>query len=143
MPDEELLATRPAGDLQKPDVLLAQTRRMLKDAACADWPPNLPATGSISAILNRTTAVDRQRFPSFNNDLREAMFQEPIRFIEDVIRNDRSVLDLLYGNYTFVNPRAGQTLRHARSEGRRGPLGARGQCRADTAAAACCPWRYS
>ena len=32
------------------------------------------------------------------------MFQEPVRFIEDVIRNDRSVLDLLYGNYTFVNP---------------------------------------
>ena len=32
------------------------------------------------------------------------MFEEPIRFIEDVIRNDRSVLDLLYGNYTFVNP---------------------------------------
>ena len=48
--------------------------------------------------------MDRERFPSFNNDLREAMFQEPVRFIEDVIRNDRSVLDLLYGNYTFVNP---------------------------------------
>ena len=32
------------------------------------------------------------------------MFEEPIRFVEDVIRNDRSVLDLLYGNYTFVNP---------------------------------------
>jgi len=32
------------------------------------------------------------------------MFQEPIRFISDVIRNDRSVLDMLYGRYTFVNP---------------------------------------
>ena len=32
------------------------------------------------------------------------MFEEPVRFIEDVIRNDRSVLDLLYGDYTFVNP---------------------------------------
>ena len=32
------------------------------------------------------------------------MFEEPVRFIEDLIRNDRSVLDLLYGNYTFVNP---------------------------------------
>jgi len=36
--------------------------------------------------------------------LREAMFQEPIRFIQDVIRNDRSVLDLLYGSDTFANP---------------------------------------
>jgi hypothetical protein len=47
--------------------------------------------------------VDRERFPAFNNDLREAMFQEPIRFIEDAIRNNRPVLDLLYGDYTFVN----------------------------------------
>jgi hypothetical protein len=49
-------------------------------------------------------AVDRERFPSFTNELRQAMFEEPVRFIEDVIRNDRSVLDLVYGNYTFVNP---------------------------------------
>jgi hypothetical protein len=47
--------------------------------------------------------VDRKRFPSFDNDLREAMFQEPIRLIEDVIHNDPPVLDLLYGDYTFVN----------------------------------------
>ena len=32
------------------------------------------------------------------------MFEEPIRFFEDVIKNNRSVLDLLYGSYTFVNP---------------------------------------
>ena len=32
------------------------------------------------------------------------MFEEPVRFFEEVIRNNRSVLDLLYGNYTFVNP---------------------------------------
>ena len=49
-------------------------------------------------------AVDRERFPSFDNDLREAMFEEPIRFMENLIRNDGSILDLLYGNYTFVNP---------------------------------------
>jgi hypothetical protein len=49
-------------------------------------------------------AVDRERFPSFNSELRQAMFEEPVRFIENVIRNDSSVMDLLYGNYTFVNP---------------------------------------
>jgi hypothetical protein len=49
-------------------------------------------------------SVDRQRFPSFDNDLREAMFQEPIRLIEDMIRGNRPVLDLIYGDYTFVNP---------------------------------------
>jgi hypothetical protein len=48
--------------------------------------------------------VDRERFPAFTNDLRQAMFEEPVRFVEDLIRNNHSVLDLLYGNYTFVNP---------------------------------------
>jgi Protein of unknown function (DUF1588)/Protein of unknown function (DUF1592)/Protein of unknown function (DUF1585) len=49
-------------------------------------------------------AVDRERFPDFTADLREAMFQEPVRLLEDVIHNNRSVLDLIYGDYTFVNP---------------------------------------
>jgi len=48
--------------------------------------------------------VDRERFPAFTNALREAMFQEPVRFIQDVIQHDRSVLDMLYGKFTFVNP---------------------------------------
>src|SRR6185369_8640316 len=48
-------------------------------------------------------AVDRERFPAFNNDLRQAMFEEPIRFVQDVIQRNSSVFDMLYGNYTFVN----------------------------------------
>ncbi|HEX4271343.1 MAG TPA: DUF1588 domain-containing protein, partial [Rhizomicrobium sp.] len=48
--------------------------------------------------------VDRQRFPTFDDDLREAMFQEPVHFMQDNIQHDGSVLDLLYGKYTFVNP---------------------------------------
>jgi hypothetical protein len=49
-------------------------------------------------------SVDRQRFPHFDDDLREAMFEEPVRLMEDAAINDRSVLDLIYGDYTFVNP---------------------------------------
>jgi hypothetical protein len=49
-------------------------------------------------------SVDRDRFKAFDNDLRQAMFEEPIRFCLDVTRADRSVLDFLYGNDTFVNP---------------------------------------
>jgi hypothetical protein len=47
--------------------------------------------------------VDRQRFPSFTNELRQAMFEEPIRYLVDVTKRNRSILDLLYGNDTFVN----------------------------------------
>src|SRR5947209_6732774 len=48
-------------------------------------------------------AVDRDRFPAFTNELRQAMFEEPVRYFVDVARRDRSVLDLLYGSDTFVN----------------------------------------
>jgi hypothetical protein len=48
-------------------------------------------------------AVDRERFPQFTNELRQAMFEEPIRFFVDVVRNDRSIFDLLYADHTFVN----------------------------------------
>src|SRR5205814_4833800 len=48
-------------------------------------------------------AVDRDRFPSFTNELRQAMFEEPLRYFVDIARRDRSVLDLLYGRDTIVN----------------------------------------
>jgi hypothetical protein len=104
MPDRELLAHASSGDLHRPDVLLAQVRRMLKDDRASGLATEFAGNWLDFRRFEQHNAVDRERFPSFNNDLREAMFQEPIRFIEDLIHNDRSVLDLLYGNYTFVNP---------------------------------------
>jgi Protein of unknown function (DUF1592)/Protein of unknown function (DUF1588)/Protein of unknown function (DUF1585) len=104
MPDEELLARAEAGDLQKPEVLIAQTRRMLKDVRARGLALEFAGNWLDFRRFEEHNAVDRERFPSFTNDLREAMFQEPVRFIEDVIRQDRSVLDLLYADRTFVNP---------------------------------------
>jgi hypothetical protein len=103
MPDEELLARAEAGDLQRPEVLIAQARRMLKDDRASGLALEFAGNWLDFRRFEEHNGVDRERFPSFNNELREAMFQEPVRFIEDVIRNDRSVLDLLYGGYTFVN----------------------------------------
>jgi hypothetical protein len=104
MPDDELMRHAAAGDLQRTDVLLAQTERMLRDPRVRGLATEF--TGNWLGIRQFQTnnSVDRERFPNFNNDLREAMFQEPIRFMEDAVSNDRSVLDLLYANYTFVNP---------------------------------------
>lgn len=104
MPDEELLSHAASGDLQKPDVLLAQTRRMLKDARVSGMATEFTGNWLTFRHFEKNNSVDRERFPAFNNELREAMFKEPIRLIEDVVLNDRSALDLLYGNYTFVNP---------------------------------------
>jgi Protein of unknown function (DUF1592)/Protein of unknown function (DUF1588)/Protein of unknown function (DUF1587)/Protein of unknown function (DUF1585)/Protein of unknown function (DUF1595)/Planctomycete cytochrome C len=104
MPDAELLTHAAAGDLQRPDVLLAQTRRMLKDDRARGLATEFAGNWLDFRRFETHNSVDRERFPTFTPELREAMFQEPIRYTEDMIRSDRSVFDLLYGNYTFVNP---------------------------------------
>ena len=103
MPDEELLAHAGAGDLERPDILIAQARRMLKDDRASGLALEFAGNWLDFRRFEENNTVDRERFPSFNNDLREAMFQEPVRFIEGVFRNNGSVLDLLYGKHTFVN----------------------------------------
>jgi mono/diheme cytochrome c family protein len=104
MPDDELTAHAAAGDLHTPAVLLAEARRMLKDERALGLATEFGGNWLDFRHFEDYNSVDRERFPSFDNDLREAMFQEPVRFLSDVIRNDRSVLDIIYGNHTFVNP---------------------------------------
>ncbi len=104
MPDQELKAHAAAGDLNKTLVLTAQVQRMVKDERIRGM-----ATEFLGNLLGfrgfeTLNSVDRERFPAFDEQLRTAMFEEPIRFFMDVLRNDHSALDLLYGNYTFVNP---------------------------------------
>jgi hypothetical protein len=104
MPDDELLRHAAAGDLRRPQVLLAQTRRMLKDPRVLGMATEFTGNWLSFRQFETNNSVDRARFPSFNNDLREAMFQEPVRLMEDAVLHNRSVMDLIYGNYTFVNP---------------------------------------
>ena len=104
MPDAELMAHAAAGDLRKDTVLKAQIHRMMKDDRALGLATEFGGNWLDFRRFEDVNTVDRERFPEFTNDLREAMFQEPIRFISDVIRNDRPVLDMLYGTYTFVNP---------------------------------------
>jgi hypothetical protein len=103
MPDAELLDHAAKGNLHKPAVLKAQTRRMLRDAKVRGFATEFGANWLDIRRFEEHNAVDRQRFPTFTNELRQAMFEEPIRYIMDVAQHDRSVLDLLYGKDTFVN----------------------------------------
>jgi hypothetical protein len=102
MPDDELLAD--AGKLQNKDVLIAQTERMLKDPRSRGLAVEFGGNWLDFRRFEQHNAVDRQRFPSFTDELREAMFEEPVRLIENTIRGDGSVLDWIYANYSFVNP---------------------------------------
>jgi len=104
MPDAELLHHAAAGDLHKPAVMLAEARRMLKDSRVKGLATEFTGNWLVFRQFQTNNSVDRMRFPTFDDDLREAMFQEPIHLMQDNIQRDASVLDLLYGNYTFVNP---------------------------------------
>ncbi len=104
MPDRELLAHAAAGDLANRMVLVAQVRRMLKDDRARGLATEFAGNWLDFRRFEQHNAVDRGRFPAFNNELRQAMYEEPIRFLEGIVRGDRPVLDILYGNYTLVNP---------------------------------------
>lgn len=103
MPDDELRAVAAAGKLHNPDVLLAQTRRMLNDQKARALAVEFGGNWLGFRQFENHNSVDRQRFPMFNNELRESMFQEPIHFLTYVVQKDRPILDLLFADYTFVD----------------------------------------
>jgi hypothetical protein len=103
MPDAELLEHAAAGDLHEPAVLKGQTRRMLRDAKVRGLATEFAGNWLDFRRFEEHNSVDRERFPAFTNELRRAMFEEPVRYFTDVAQRDRSVFDLLYGNDTFVN----------------------------------------
>jgi mono/diheme cytochrome c family protein len=104
IPDNELLAHAAVGDLHQPKVIAAQARRMLKDGRVRALAVEFGGNWLDFRRFEDINTVDRDRFASFTNDLREAMFEEPVRFLVDVFQNNRPALDLLYADDTFVNP---------------------------------------
>lgn len=104
MPDKELLRHAAAGTLRQPAVIKAQARRMLQDPRIRALAVEFGGNWLDIRDFQQIGTVDRERFPSFNDELREAMFEEPVRFLLDVFRRNRSILDLLYARDTFVNP---------------------------------------
>jgi hypothetical protein len=103
MPDAELSACANRGELRQPDALLAQVRRMLRDERVRGMVTEFGGNWLDFRRFEQHNSVDRGRFPAFTNELREAMFEEPIRFFIDLVQRDGSVLDFLYARHTFVN----------------------------------------
>lgn len=104
MPDAELMRHASAGDLHRPDVIKAQARRMLQDPRSRALAVEFGGNWLGIRDFEQIGTVDRERFPSFNDELKVAMFEEPIRFLLDVFRRNRSILDFLYARDTFVSP---------------------------------------
>ncbi|WP_435007845.1 DUF1592 domain-containing protein [Tundrisphaera lichenicola] len=104
MPDDELLGLARSGELHRPEVLAAQARRMLRDDRVRGLATEFGGNWLDFRRFEEHNGVDRGRFPSFDDELRRSMFEEPIRFFVDLVRNDRPVFEFLDGDHTFVNP---------------------------------------
>lgn len=100
MPDDELLAL--AEKAQLTANLEAQVKRMLADPRASELARNF-GTQWLQIQRLDTVAPDPERFPTFTGRLRQAMLKETERFIDSIFREDRSLLELLDADYTFLN----------------------------------------
>ncbi len=104
IPDEELLRVAAGGHLFDAIVLEQQVRRMLADSKAHAFVVNF--AGQWLQLRNlRNVVPDPEEFPDFDDQLRDSFARETELFFESIVREDRSVLDLLTADYTFVNER--------------------------------------
>ncbi len=104
IPDDELLTLAEQGRLQDPAVLEAQTRRLLADGRSKALVENFAGQWLFLRNVQKVWP-NPDYFPDFDANLREAFRQESELFVESLLREDRSVLDLLNADFTFVNER--------------------------------------
>ena len=104
IPDEALLDAAERGELSKPATLESQARRMLADSRSESLVTNFAHQWLYLRNLDAITP-DGRLFPGFDDNLRQAFRRETELLFESVIREDRSVLDLLQTDETFLNER--------------------------------------
>jgi cytochrome c5 len=134
IPDDTLVDAALDGRLDEPAEVEGQVRRMLADPKASAFVVNF--AGQWLQLRNLANAFpDSRVYPNFDDQLRQAFRQETELLVESVVREDRSVLDLLTADYTFVNGRlarhygipgiAGDTFRRVAvtDDARRGLLG--------------------
>ena len=110
IPDDQLLHDATAGRLSDPKVLGAQVRRMLADARAETLVTDFAEQWLQLRIVN-SKAPDERKFPTFDDNLRRDMLHETELFLRSVLLEDKSVLDLVRADYTFVNERLAEHYR--------------------------------
>jgi len=105
IPDEQLLDLAERGELTKPALLEQQVRRMLADRRAIDALVSDFAAQWLTLRRVGEVVVHPDVYPNFDESLLNAFKQETELFVGSTLREDRSVLDLLRADYTFVNER--------------------------------------
>jgi mono/diheme cytochrome c family protein len=104
LPDDELIELAATGRLSQPAVLEQQVRRMIADrraeALVTNFAQQLLYLRNLPA-----TSPDGIFYPNWDDELRQSMRRESELFFESIVREDRSILDLLTADHTFVNER--------------------------------------
>ncbi|HET9268716.1 MAG TPA: DUF1592 domain-containing protein, partial [Vicinamibacterales bacterium] len=104
IPDDELLTLAEQNKLSEPKTFEAQVRRMLADARSKTLTTNF-AFQWLRVRDTEALEPDPYTYPAFDRPLRDAIHREMELFVDSVFREDRSVIDLLAADYTFLNER--------------------------------------
>jgi hypothetical protein len=104
IPDDQLMALAVKGRLKDPGVLEAQVRRMLADPKANALVDNFAEQWLFLRNL-KNAAPNMTEFPDFDDNLRQAMKEETKLFFLSIMHEDRSIIDLLNADYTFINER--------------------------------------
>ncbi|MFO1000070.1 MAG: DUF1592 domain-containing protein [Planctomycetaceae bacterium] len=107
LPDQSLREAVATGNLRQPEIMKSQMRRMLSDEKMRRMAIEFGCQWLHIREFDLMDEKSDQHYPEFK-DLRADMYEESIRFFEDMFRNDGSVLDLLNADHTFVNSKLAQ-----------------------------------
>ena len=105
IPDDELLAAAEAGRLRDPGELERQVRRMVVDPRSETLTTNFAAQWLQLRNLETTVRPGDPFSVAFDESLRQSMLRETRLFVDSIVRDDRSVVDLLTAGYTFLDER--------------------------------------
>ena len=99
IPDDELLKLAEQGTLREPEVLSAQIKRLMADPRSRRFSQNFVEQWLGLERMNSVTHINA------DDPLRGAMLEEPVAFFEEVLKNNRSVMDFIHSDYAVVNER--------------------------------------
>ena len=104
-PDEELLKLASENKLRDPKILEAQVKRMLKNKKSSALAKHFAAQWLQFNEILEYEGPSEEKFPEWNEELAKDMWKESAICFEYIVKNDRSVLEILDSNYTFMNGR--------------------------------------